>query len=294
MFWQEVRMIKMHKIKTIVKRALAPVTIMLIPHHNTAKSLHLSIPTIGIIFSAILCGCGAVYLTLATIEIINYRIMDRQLQDYSEKVSDFNATLTSLKKAERDLYRLLSLGSREKILENVKPSNMGTVDMGTIDIRQMQQQILLSTQTIGAIQDYLRTEKDIYMATPRGWPVPGWVSSSYGRRVNPISGRMELHRGMDISVPVGIPILVMANGIVSFSGWNGGGGNVIVIEHGQGYSTVYAHNKKNAVQVGQRVQRGDVIGYAGATGHATGSHVHYEIWRNGRAVNPRNFVQERS
>jgi murein DD-endopeptidase MepM/ murein hydrolase activator NlpD len=287
-------MIRMQTIKTIVRRVLAPVTIMFIPHHNTKRSLHLSIPAIGVVFSVIICCLCAAYLSLATIGIIKYRSMDQQLKEYSEKVSDFNATLTSLKKAEKDLYRLLSLGSREKILENVELSDMGTVDVGTVDIRQIQQQIALSTQTIGAIQEYLRTERDIYMATPKGWPAPGWVTSPYGRRVNPISGNMELHRGMDISVPAGTPILATADGIVSFSGWNGGGGNVIVIEHGHGYSSYYAHNKRNAVQVGQRVKRSEVIGHAGATGHATGSHVHYEIWRNGRAVNPRNFVQEKS
>jgi murein DD-endopeptidase MepM/ murein hydrolase activator NlpD len=287
-------MIEMQKIKTIVKRALAPVTIMFIPHHNTEKSIHLSIPAIGVFFSVILgCLCAA-YLSLATIDIIKYRSMDHQIRDYSKKVSDFNATLMSLKKAERDLYRLLSLGSREKILENVESSDMGQADRGTVDIRQIQQQIALSMQTIGAISDYLHSQKDIYMATPKGLPVPGSISSSYGRRVNPISLREEFHRGIDLSVPEGTPILATADGIVSFSGWNGGGGNVIVVEHGHGYSTYYAHNQKNAVQVGQRVKRSELIGYAGATGNATGSHVHYEIWKSDRAVNPKKFIQGRS
>ncbi len=287
-------MIEMQKIKTIVRRALAPVTIMFIPHHNTAKSLHLSIPAIGVFFSVILgCLCAA-YMSLATIDIINYRSMDQQLRDYSQKVSDFNATLTSLKKAEKDLYRLLSLGSREKILENVEPSDMGAADMGSVDIQQIQQQIALSMQTIGAIRDYLHSQKDIYMATPKGLPVPGSISSGYGNRVNPISGREEFHRGIDLSVPEGTHILATADGIVSFSGWNGGGGNVIVIEHGHGYSSYYAHNQRNAVQVEQRVKRGELVGHAGATGHATGSHVHYEIWKNDRAVNPKKYIQGRS
>ena len=287
-------MIEMQKIKTIVKRALAPVTIMFIPHHNTAKSLHLSIPAIGVFFSIILCCLCAAYLSLATIDIIKYRSMDQQIRDYSKKVSDFNATMTSLKKAEKDLYRLLSLGSREKILENVEPSDMRAADMGTVDIQQIQQQIALSKQTIGTISDYLHSQKDIYMATPKGLPVPGRITSAYGRRVNPISGREEFHRAIDLSAPKGTPILATADGIVSFSGWNGGGGNVIVIEHGHGYSTYYAHNERNAVQVEQLVKRGDLIGYAGATGRATGSHVHYEIWKNDRAVNPKKYIQGRS
>jgi len=267
---------------------------MLIPHHNTAKSLHLSFPLIGVFFSVILgCLCAA-YLSLATIDIIKYRSMDQQLRDYSKKVSDFNATLTSLKKAEKDLNRLLSLGSREKILENVEPSDMRAADMGTVDIQQIQQQIALSMQTIGTISDYLHSQKDIYMATPKGLPVPGRITSAYGRRINPISGREEFHRAIDLSAPEGTPILATADGIVSFSGWNGGGGNVIVIEHGHGYSTYYAHNQRNAVQVEQLVKRGDLIGYAGATGRATGSHVHYEIWKNDRAVNPKKYIQGRS
>lgn len=285
---------KMQKIKAIVRHALAPVTIMFIPHHHTTKSLHLNIPTIGLLLSAILCVCGAVYLGLVTFDAIKYRAMEHQLQDYSKKVTDFNAALTSLKKAEKELYHLLSLGSRDKILENVDPSDMGTVDMGTVDIQQVQQQIALSMQMVGGIKDYLRSQKDIYMATPKGLPVPGLVTSPYGTRVNPISGRVELHRGMDLSIPAGTPILATADGIVSFSGWNGGGGNVVVVEHGYGYSTYYAHNQTNAVPVGQRVKRGDVVGYAGATGHATGSHVHYEIWQGGRVLNPRNFVEGRS
>ena len=287
-------MIKMQKIKTIFKRALAPVTIMFIPHHNSDKSFHLSIPAIGVFFSVIFCCLCAAYLSLATIDIIKYRSMDQQLKDYSKKVSDFNATLTSLKKAERDLYRLLSLGSREKILENVESSDMGQADRGAVDIRQIQQQIALSMQTVGAIQDYLHSQRDIYMATPKGFPVPGSISSAYGNRVNPISGREEFHRGIDLSITQGTPVLATADGIVSFSGWNGGGGNVIVVEHGHGYSTYYAHNQRNAVQVGQRVKRSELIGYAGATGSATGSHVHYEIWKSDRALNPKKFIQGRS
>jgi murein DD-endopeptidase MepM/ murein hydrolase activator NlpD len=286
-------MIEMQKIKAILKRAIAPVSIMFIPHDNTNKSFHLSIPKIGVFFSIILCCLCVAYLYVATIDTIKYRKMDREIKDYSKKVADFNVTLASLKKAEKDLYRLLSLGSREKILENIESSDMGTLDMGTIDIKQIQQQIAVSTQAIGTIQDYLRTEKDIFMATPKGWPVPGRITSPFGSRVNPISGRAEFHRGIDLSVPEGTPILATANGIVSFPGWTDSGGNVIVVEHGHGYSTYYAHNKTNAVEIGQRVKRGEVIGYAGATGHATGSHVHYEIWRDDRAVNPQKYIYGR-
>ncbi len=285
---------RMQKIKTMIKRALAPVTIMLIPHHNTRRSFHLNIPAVGIFIAATIGCCCAVYLGMATIDILRYRAMEQQLQDYAKKVSDFNTTLVSLKKAEKDLYQLLSLGSREKILEKVDVSDMGSMDMGTVDIQQVQQQIATSMRTVGSIKEYLHKQKNLYMATPRGLPVPGTVSSPYGSRVNPISGRVELHRGIDVSIPAGTPVLATADGIVSFSGWNGGGGNVVVIEHGHGFSTYYAHNERTTVEVGQQVKRGDVIAYAGSTGKSTGSHVHYEIWRTGRVLNPRDFIERSS
>jgi murein DD-endopeptidase MepM/ murein hydrolase activator NlpD len=132
------------------------------------------------------------------------------------------------------------------------------------------------------------------MATPKGWPVEGRISSPFGRRISPISGRAEFHRGMDIASPEGTPILASAEGIVSYSGWNSGGGNVVVIEHGHGFSTYYAHNSSNAVETGQLVKRGDIIGYVGSTGNTTGSHLHYEIWREDRPVNPRKYISGRS
>jgi murein DD-endopeptidase MepM/ murein hydrolase activator NlpD len=294
MFRQEVRMIKMQTIKTIVRRVLAPVTIMFIPHHNASKSLHLRIPVVVVFFSILLGSLCMVYLSVATIDIIKYRKMDREIREYSSKISDFNVTMASLKKAEKDLYRLLSLGSREKVLENVEVSDMGTRDMGAIDIKQIQQQIALSKQTISSIQDYLQAKRGTYMATPTGWPVTGQITSPFGRRVNPISGRGEFHRAIDISTLEGTPILATADGVVSFSGQTDGGGNVIVVEHGHGYSTYYAHNQSNAVNIGQQVKRGDVIGYAGSTGNATGSHVHYEIWKDGQAVNARKYIYGRS
>jgi murein DD-endopeptidase MepM/ murein hydrolase activator NlpD len=285
---------RMQKIKTVLMRALAPVTIMLIPHHNTRRSFHLSIPVVGVFISAVIACCGAVYLGMIAIDAIKYRAMEKQIEDYAKKVSDFNTTLASLKKAEKDLYKLLSLGSRDKVLENVDVSDMGNMDMGTVDIQQVQQQIAISVKTVGAIKEYLNAQKNLYMATPKGLPVPGTVSSPFGSRVNPISGRVELHRGIDVSIPAGTPVLATADGIVSFSGWNGGGGNVVVIEHGHGFSTYYAHNESTAVEVGQQVKRGEVVAHAGSTGSSTGSHVHYEVWQTGRVLNPRDFIERRS
>jgi murein DD-endopeptidase MepM/ murein hydrolase activator NlpD len=277
------------KIKTVWRKALSPVTIMFIPHGNTRRTLNLNLPVVGVVLPAIFALLGLFYVCSLIPDVIRYQAIEKQLEGFSQKVSMFNETLLSIKKAEQELRALVSLGSKEKILAKVDTS-----DMGTFDISQVEKQIESSMQTVSSIRDYLRSQKDLYLATPRGIPVPGVITSPYGGRVNPITGRAEFHRGIDISIGAGTPVTATAEGVVSFAGWNGGGGNVVVIAHGQGFFTYYAHNRKIVVEVGQRVNRGEVIGYAGSTGSATGSHCHYEVWRDGKSLNPLKFIEERS
>jgi murein DD-endopeptidase MepM/ murein hydrolase activator NlpD len=132
------------------------------------------------------------------------------------------------------------------------------------------------------------------VATPRGWPVEGRLSSPFGQREHPKTGKPEFHGGIDIAAEPGMAVRATGDGIVSFSGWSGANGNLIVIEHGAGFSTFYAHNKMVAVKTGQKVRRGDIISYVGSTGNSTGPHVHYEVWLNGRAVNPQTYLHGRS
>lgn len=277
------------KMKALCRRAFKPVTIMFIPHGNTRRSFNIHLPAMVIAVMAVFSLVGFTYVCSLIPDVIRYQGIERQLEDYSKKITDFNATLLSLKKAEKDLHALVALGSREKILEKVDTS-----DMGAFDINQVQKQIETSMETVGAIKDFLRSQKDLYVAMPKGMPVTGSISSSYGGRVNPISGRSEFHRGIDISAKAGTPVTATAEGVVTFAGWNGGGGNLVVIAHGQGFETYYAHNQKIAVVVGQNVKRGEVISYVGSTGFSTGSHCHYEVWRNGKSLNPISYIDGRS
>ena len=104
---------------------------------------------------------------------------------------------------------------------------------------------------------------------------------------------IRFHTGVDISVPPGTKVSATADGIVSFAGWTEKSGIVVVVEHGRGFSTAYAHNQKASVKVGQRVVRGESIALSGATGVSTGPHVHYEIWKNGRHTDPADFLARR-
>jgi murein DD-endopeptidase MepM/ murein hydrolase activator NlpD len=278
-----------HKVKTLYRKAFTPITIMLIPHGNARRVLNLNVPAVGILLSIVCSFAGFIYFCSLIPDVIRYQDIEMQLSDYSKKLSDFNATLLSLKKAEKDLHSLISLGSKEKILERVESS-----DMGAFDVNQVQQQIESSMQTVSAIKDYLRTQKGLYLATPKGLPVPGPITSAYGGRINPITGHSEFHRGLDISASAGSPIAATADGVVSFAGWNGGGGNLVVIAHGQGFFTYYAHNSKMIVEIGQRVKRGEVVSYVGSTGSTTGSHCHYEVWHHGKCHNPLLYMEEKS
>jgi murein DD-endopeptidase MepM/ murein hydrolase activator NlpD len=122
-------------------------------------------------------------------------------------------------------------------------------------------------------------------------PVPGYISSYFGVRPDPFDGRSARHTGIDIATPIGTPVHAVAEGMVTFSGVRSGYGNVVEIDHGNGYMTRYAHNSALEVRPGQHVQVGDVIADAGSTGHSTGSHVHFEVWYDGRVVNPLAFVR---
>lgn len=124
------------------------------------------------------------------------------------------------------------------------------------------------------------------------WPVPGWsrISSGYGNRPSPITGRNEFHTGIDIPAPAGTNIISTDSGTVIFSGWMNGYGNTIIVDHGNGISTLYAHNSRNLVSVGQSVERGQVIGEVGTTGNSTGNHLHYEVRINGSHTDPMQFL----
>jgi len=274
-----------HKIKGFLKKAFTPVTIMLIPHSKT-RPVNFKVPFIGMFTTIVLCCFGIVYVLSIAVDTFEYYRMKDKLNYYSQQFLELNKTMTALKKAENEFKRLFSLKSREKVLEN-----LDTSDSGSIDMENLKHQIKSTVESVGEIKDYLRTQRDIYVATPKGSPVVGMISSHYGQREHPRSGEEDFHSGIDISSSPGNPVKATADGIVSFSGWSGGSGNLVVLEHGHGFSTFYAHNRSIPVKVAKKVKRGDIIGYVGSTGYSTGPHVHYEIWKDGKPIDPVNYLK---
>lgn len=129
---------------------------------------------------------------------------------------------------------------------------------------------------------------------PRGWPASsGWISSSYGYRNDPFTGRKSFHEGVDIAARSGSEVLAMAKGVVSFAGEKPGYGLVVEINHGNGYETRYAHAREILAEKGDQVEKGEAVALVGSTGRSTGSHVHFEVRRHGEAVNPHEHLNAR-
>ena len=129
-------------------------------------------------------------------------------------------------------------------------------------------------------------------ATPSGRPIlSGWLSSRYGTRIDPFSGKKAWHEGVDFAGKAGSDIVAVASGVVSWSGERYGYGKMVEVAHGDGVITRYAHNQENLVKVGDMVRRGDVVALMGNSGRSTGPHVHFEVHKNGRPVDPASYLR---
>lgn len=145
----------------------------------------------------------------------------------------------------------------------------------------------LSLEEVAA---YLDDRHSILRGYPTIWPVQGWLTSGFGRRRPPMLGASSWHQGVDISADFGAEVVATADGIVTWAGWSDGYGNLVVVDHGFGFVTRYAHNSELLVSPGDRVRRGQPIARVGSTGRSTGPHVHYEVHRHGVPVNPDRFL----
>ena len=131
-------------------------------------------------------------------------------------------------------------------------------------------------------------------STPSIWPTQGWLSSGTGGRADPFTGEADFHPGLDISADKGTPVYATADGVITQAAFSGAYGNLVVIDHKFGIETRYGHLSAFRTQRGQSVKRGDLIGLVGATGRATGPHLHYEVRVNGRILNPLQFLRRSS
>ena len=162
--------------------------------------------------------------------------------------------------------------------------------LGSLD--QLQQQLSDRERQIRVLEDLLlagRLEKEV---RPSGWPIAsGYITSGFGIRTDPFTGLRDYHPGIDFAAPEGSQVQSVAAGIVTAAGERNGYGNLVEIDHGNGYVTRYGHNEKILVKVGDRVRKGQAISLIGSTGRSTGPHVHFEVVLNGNIVNPEQYIE---
>lgn len=216
-----------------------------------------------------------------------------EVQNDLDRVRQFDAKLRLMMNMESDPETTSVGGSRDETLaleylplrrHDVMVRKMNTFLKqlsGDIRLEEVRQQELLHT---------LRASREALASVPSIWPIEGFITSRFGGRADPFTGRNEQHKGIDISARTGTPIYAPGKGTVIFSGVENGYGHTVLVQHGGGITTRYAHMSRRAVTEGQTVQRGDVIGYVGSTGRSSGPHLHYEVRLNGVNVDPLRYI----
>ena len=163
-------------------------------------------------------------------------------------------------------------------------------DLSTM-LTKLEQRVDLRDSQLAALENVILAKELKEQIHPEGRPVTGgFISSYFGEREDPFSGHEAYHKGVDFAGTAGSHVMAVAAGVVTWAGERTGYGNLVEINHGDGYVTRYAHNERTLVRVGQTVKRGEPVALMGSTGRSTGPHVHFEVIRNGRQVDPLSFI----
>jgi murein DD-endopeptidase MepM/ murein hydrolase activator NlpD len=268
----------------------------------------------ALVFSLpVLIGLGARWSARATIAELQVANATLQVENasYRSATGELSGQISSLQSAVDQLGERAAVDpnvsrAMDKLPINIKSRAMGGMpavsrasfspvlgsSLGTTDAALGVLSDLLGVigSRLDSVRDSVERRQALASATPSVWPVAGWLTSNYGRRRDPITKDPDFHPGLDISADYGQPVLATGDATVNTAAPNGAYGNMVVLDHGYGIVTKYGHLSRFAVSSGQRVKRGDVIGYVGSTGRSTGAHLHYEIWMNGRLTDPMTLL----
>lgn len=291
------------------------ITFMIVPHNSSKGVVNFRLKewlvytlVASFFLSILLVGSSIVYSSTMTRKLIHYRIMLQVNEDQKSKIDYFGGEVNSLKRAlkeivdrDTELRRLLGLRMKDnknlnQMLVASKKDDKFTllpnttnykIDKMTNELSYLDNSIKESRDSLKDLQQTVSFLKQRFAVTPSIWPIYGRIVSGFGFRYMPWRG---MHTGIDITAWVGNPVRATANGVVVTAGWKGGYGKTVIVDHGYGIQTLYGHNSKLLVLPGQKVYKGQIISLVGATGFATGPHVHYEIRKNNFAVSPVRYL----
>jgi murein DD-endopeptidase MepM/ murein hydrolase activator NlpD len=229
-----------------------------------------------------------------------------KLEKISVDLTDLSARVRKLTVQESRLRQMFDLA---EVPEGVRELGVGGLELPSVgDIPEYQKQIMatelnlaqldrmveLETETWTDAETSILDQQQRLRHTPTIIPTDGWISRGYGYKIDPFTGQRAFHAGLDVACNEGTTIVAPADGVVEYAGWKAGLGIMVKIDHGYGYATIYGHMSRNIARTGDRVSRGDAIGEVGSTGHSTGPHLHYEVWKDGRAADPYHYIQSRT
>jgi murein DD-endopeptidase MepM/ murein hydrolase activator NlpD len=240
---------------------------------------------------------GEAQILMANLEDLKHGLV--KVEEYAEKLDTLIQSQITVVKKETgiDTPRSVNQGEKKESLSGATKSLPLGISLDSLifrplfnNIDSIQVKSSMQALDLQALLTKIQSHSSLLAALPLGKPTQGWVASIYGFRISPFTGENSSHQGIDIAAPSGTPVYAPADGVVVYSGTKSGYGNFLMIAHGYGVVTRYGHNSTLLVKVGQRVSRGDQIAAVGDTGRSTGPHLHYEIWVNGRVVNPSRYI----
>ena len=213
-----------------------------------------------------------------------------QLQAHVIRIDALGQRLTSMAKLDKGEFDFENPPAQGGPVSDAQSTPLEVPDFITA-LNELSVQLDDRSKQLSVLETMLMTRNLQAEVMPNGRPVSrGWLSSYFGLRTDPFTGRRVHHSGVDFAGKLGSDVVAVAAGVVTYSGKRSGYGNLVEINHGNGYSTRYGHNLKNLVTVGQTVKKGEIISKMGTTGRSTGPHVHFEVMINGHAVNPKKYI----
>lgn len=260
----------------------------------------------SVIFFVGLAGFSVQYY-LMSIEVKELHVVRRenkvqkiQIQSFSSSIDDLKDQVIRLVEFDRKLRVMTDIGPPTGSVSsfgiggsedrNPNGTRLHRQDSMRRDLELLRSRVISQEKSYQELEEVVQDRHSLWASTPSIWPTSGWLSSSFGKRVSPFTGRLSNHNGIDISARPGTPIIAPASGVVSSSRFNGGFGRFLKLNHGFGIVTQYGHLSKTAVKVGQKVKRGDIIAYVGNTGLSTGPHLHYEVSVNKVSIDPMRYI----